>query len=150
MKKEIKILLLIFVAVIHVHLNMFTVENPANPSFWVYLVLVSPPISDKNGILSDILVLGIQCIVTSIFAKYLLKWNKTRVWLLLYVLCVFLYLAIRQLVVIPFDNAINQVYDCVYGYGGALNSCITFSIIQIVYIIVYRFIESQRIKGTGF
>lgn len=147
MKKEIKILLLLVVTVIHVHLNMFTVENPANPSFWVYFVLISPPLNDRSGIFSDSLVIGIQCIVTSIFAKYLLKWNKTRVWLLLYVFCIFLYLAIRKLVAIPFDNAINQIYDCVYGYGGALNSCITFSIIQIVYIIVYWLIESH--KGGG-
>ena len=41
--KSIKILLLILVAVVHVHLSMFTVENPLNPSFWVLLFLESPP-----------------------------------------------------------------------------------------------------------
>lgn len=140
MKKEIKILFLAIVAVMHVHLNMFTRENPWNPSFWVLLFLESPPTLCFKNIMEDGLIIAIQCIVTSIFAKYLLKWNKKKVWLLSYTICVFLYLAIRHLVVIPFDNAINQIYNRIYGYGGALDGCITFSIIQIVYIIVYRLI----------
>ena len=40
--KSIKILLLILVAVVHVHLSMFTVENPLNPSFWVLQSFFGP------------------------------------------------------------------------------------------------------------
>lgn len=141
--KSIKILLLILVAVVHVHLNMFTPENPWNPSFWVLLFLESPPKLCFNFIIEDCLIIAIQCVVTTLFAIYLLKWRKTRAWLTSYLLCVLVFLAIRQMVNIPFDNAINQVYDRIYEYGGALNRCITFSIIQIVYIIVYMLITSM-------
>ena len=53
---------------------------------------------------------------------------------------------------IPFDNTINQVYDRFYEYGGALNRCITFSIIQIVYISIYMLITnmtSRKAKTDG-
>ena len=53
---------------------------------------------------------------------------------------------------IPFDNTINQVYDRIYEYGGALNRCITFSIIQIVYISIYMLITnmtSRKAKTDG-
>ena len=149
MKKEIKILLLTIVAVVHVHLSMFTVENPVNPSFWFYFIFQCPPFFDKNWLfMADILIVGVQCLVTSLFAIYLLKWNKTRVWLISYVMCVFLYIAIRQLVDVPVYNAVYQVYDRVYGYGGALNKCITFSIIQIVYIIIYMLIANGTSRCT--
>ena len=141
--KSIKILLLILVAVVHVHLSMFTVENPLNPSFWVLLFLENPPKLCFNFIIEDCLIIAIQCVVTTLFAIYLLKWRKTRAWLTSYLLCILVFLAIRQMVNIPFDNAINQVYDRIYEYGGALNRCITFSIIQIVYIIVYMLITSM-------
>lgn len=142
MKKEIKILLLAIVMVIHVHMNIL-VENPINPTFLFTLIFESPPFHNENwSLLSELLIIGIHCIVTSIFAKYLLKWNKTRVWLLSYTFCAILYLTIRNLVVVPFDNAINQVYDHIYGYGGALERCILFSISQIAYIIVYRLITN--------
>ena len=150
--KSIKILLLILVAVVHVHLNMFTVENPLNPSFWVLLFLESPPELCFNFIIEDCLIIAIQCVVTTLFAIYLLKWKKTSAWLTSYLLCILVFLAIRQMVNIPFDNAINQVYDRIYEYGGALNRCITFSIIQIVYIIVYMLITSiasRKAKTDG-
>ena len=91
--KSIKILLLILVAVVHVHLNMFTVENPLNPSFWVLLFLESPPELCFNFIIEDCLIIAIQCVVTTLFAIYLLKWRKTRAWLTSYLLCVLVFLA---------------------------------------------------------
>lgn len=140
------------VAIVHVHLSMFTPENPLNPCFWVILFLESPPL-DRWGfsfIMENCLIIAIQCVVTTLFAIYLLKWKKAKVWLISYLLCILLYLAIRKLVDIPFENAINQVYDRVYEYGGALDRCITFSIIQIVYIIVYMLMAnmtSRMAKG---
>lgn len=149
MKNVIKILLLTIVAVVHVHLSMFTVENPVNPSFWLGFLFQCPPFFDKNWlILANILIIGVHCLVTSLFAKYILKWGKAKVWLISYVLCVLLYLAIRQLVNIPDSNAINLFYDRVYGYGGALNKCITFSIIQIAYIVVYWLIANMTSRLT--
>ena len=38
---------------------------------------------------------------------------------------------------ISIENAINLVDDRIYGYGGAFNRCFTFSIVQIIFIIVY-------------
>lgn len=51
--------------------------------------------------------------VTFIFAKYILKWINVKMWLLSYIICVFLYLLIGQLVYIPEDNALYQCYDCI-------------------------------------
>lgn len=143
MKKEMKILLLTIVAVVHVHLSMFTVENPVNPSFWFYFLFQCPPFFDKSWlILADILIIGVQCLVTSLFAKYILKWGKAKVWLISYFLCIIMYLVIWKFVDMPINHALDQAYDCIYGYGGAYEKCLTFSIIQIVYIIVYMLITN--------
>ena len=150
----IKIQLLTMIAIVHVHLSMFTPENPLNPSSWVILFFESPPL-DRWGfslILENSLIIAIQCVVTTLFAIYLLTWKKARVWLASCFLCVLLYFEIWKLVDIPFENAINQVYDRVYGYGRALERCITFSIIQIVYISIYMLITnmtSRKAKTDG-
>ncbi len=138
MKKVILLLFFILIVVLHVHLNMFTVENPLNPSFWIVLIMECPPFFGGGWrLVSDIMIMGVQSMVTFIFAKYILKWINVKMWLLSYIICVFLYLLIGQLVYIPEDNALYQCYDCIYGYGGAFRRCIVFSACQIIFIAVY-------------
>ena len=36
-----------------------------------------------------------------------------------------------------------QFYDNIYGYGGASECCIIFSILQIVYILVYVLLRTN-------
>ena len=72
MKKVMTVLSLIAISIIHVHLNMFTVENPVNPSFWIAFIFECNPFGGGNWrILAELLMMGIQCIVTSIFAIYI-------------------------------------------------------------------------------
>lgn len=144
MRNITKILLLTIVAVTHVHLNMFTVENGLNPSFWISFVFISPPFDKTWSIFSNIIIIGVHCIVTSLLAKYLLKWSQARMWLLSYIICVFVYLIIYQFMEIPSEIALDHVYDNIYGYGGAFNRCFTFSIVQIIFIIVYILITKNN------
>ena len=151
------VLLLIIVAVLHVHLNMFTVENPANPSFWIRLSMEMNPFGGgKWRILGDILMMGVQCFVTFIFAIFMLKWKKIKVWLLSYLICVVLYLITLQVHIVPTDNAWNQVYDRIYEvydriyeYGGAFKYCFIFSILQIMYITIYMLVSSFLLRKEG-
>lgn len=145
MKRISLILLVLFIVVVHIHLNMFTVENVANPSFWVALVLESPPF-DGGGWrrLSDILILGILCIVTTFFAALILKWKKYKVWLLSYIICGLVYLLLRHFSDISKEYAISQIYDHIYGYGGAFERCFVYTITQIVYIVTYMLISKRR------
>lgn len=146
MKKNIMVLLLIIVAVLHVHLNMFTVENPANPSYWIaFIVELNPFGGGKWRILANILMMGIQCFVTFIFAVFMLRWKNVKVWLSSYLICVIVYLFTIQILIVPTDNVLNQVYDRIYEYGGAFESCFIFSILQIVYITIY--ILTRRSAG---
>ena len=150
MKKYIMVLLLIIVAVLHVHLNMFTVENPANPSFWIRLSMEMNPFGGgKWRILGDILMMGVQCFVTFIFAIFMLKWKKIIVWLLSYLICIVLYLMTLQVHIVPVDNAWNQVYDRIYEYGGAFKYCFIFSILQIMYITIYMLVSSFLLRKEG-
>ena len=148
MKKKIMVLLLIIVAVIHVHLNMFTVENFANPSFWIAFIMELNPFGGgKWRILAEILMMGIQCFVTFIFAIFMLRWKKVMVWLLSYLTCVVVYLMYAMTLrhqIVPIDNVLNQVYYRIYDYGGAFESCLIFSIIQIIYITIYMLISRFR------
>ena len=64
------VLSLIAISIIHVHLNMFTVENPVNPSFWIAFIFECNPFGGGNWrILAELLMMGIQCIVTSILVN---------------------------------------------------------------------------------
>ena len=151
------VLLLIIVAVLHVHLNMFTVENPANPSFWIRLSMEMNPFGGgKWRILGDILMMGVQCFVTFILAIFLLRWKKNKVWLLSYLICIVLYLMTLQVHIVPVDNAWNQVYDRIYQvydriyeYGGAFKYCFIFSILQIMYITIYMLVSSFLLRKEG-
>ena len=151
------VLLLIIVAVLHVHLNMFTVENPANPSFWIgFSMELNPFGGGKWRILARILMMGVQCFVTSIFAIFLLRWKKNKVWLLSYLICIVLYLMTLQVHIVPVDNAWNQVYDRIYEvydriyeYGGAFKYCFIFSILQIMYITIYMLVSSFLLRKEG-
>lgn len=136
------VLLLIIVAVLHVHLNMDTVENPVNPSFWIALSMeINPFGGGKWRILANILMMGVQCFVTFIFAIFMLRWKKVIVWLLSYLICVVLYLVTLQFQIVPTDNVLYQIYDRIYDYGGAFESCIIFSALQIIYITIYLLVE---------
>ena len=151
------VLLLIIVAVLHVHLNMFTVENPANPSFWIRLSMEMNPFGGgKWRILGDILMMGVQCFVTFILAIFLLRWKKNKVWLLSYLICIVLYLMTLQVHIVLVDNAWNQVYDRIYHvydriyeYGGAFKYCFIFSILQIMYITIYMLVSSFLLRKEG-
>ena len=157
MKKYIMVLLLIIVAVLHVHLNMFTVENPANPSFWIRLSMEMNPFGGgKWRILGDILILRVKYFYKFIFSIFMVKWKKIKVWLLSYLICVVLYLMTLQVHIVPTDNAWNQVYDRIYEvydriyeYGGAFKYCFIFSILQIMYITIYMLVSSFLLRKEG-
>ena len=60
-------------------------------------------------------------------------------------ICVIVYLFTIQILIVPTDNVLNQVYDRIYECGGAFESCFIFSILQIVYITIY--ILTRRSAG---
>ena len=50
------VLSLIAISIMHVHLNMFTVENPVNPSFWIAFIFECNPFGGGNWrILAELL-----------------------------------------------------------------------------------------------
>jgi len=53
MKKVMTVLSLIAISIIHVHLNMFTVENPVNPSFWIAFIFECNPFGGGNWRISN-------------------------------------------------------------------------------------------------
>lgn len=56
MKKVMTVLSLIAISIMHVHLNMFTVENPVNPSFWIAFIFECNPFGGGNWrILAELL-----------------------------------------------------------------------------------------------
>ena len=140
------VLSLIAISIIHVHLNMFTVENPVNPSFWIAFIFECNPFGGGNWrILAELLMMGIQCIVTSIFAIYILKWDNIRKWFLSFIICAVTYIFLRQFLDVLSNHIMIQFYDNIYGYGGASECCIVFSILQIVYILVYVLLRTLRL-----
>ena len=144
MKKVMTVLSLIAISIIHVHLNMFTVENPVNPSFWIAFIFECNPFGGGNWrILAELLMMGIQCIVTSIFAIYILKWDNIRKWFLSFIICAVTYIFLRQFLDVLSNHIMIQFYDNIYGYGGASECCIVFSILQIVYILVYVLLRTN-------
>jgi len=146
MKKVMTVLSLIAISIIHVHLNMFTVENPVNPSFWIAFIFECNPFGGGNWrILAELLMMGIQCIVTSIFAIYILKWDNIRKWFLSFIICAVTYIFLRQFLDVLSNHIMIQFYDNIYGYGGASECCIVFSILQIVYILVYVLLRTLRL-----
>lgn len=71
MKNKLRLTFVLLFAIVHVHLNMFTIENFLNPSFWIAFLLESPPFGGEAWkVLSNIFILGVQCIVTSIVALF--------------------------------------------------------------------------------
>ena len=139
------VLSLIAISIVHVHLNMFTVENPVNPSFWIAFIFECNPFGGGNWrILAELLMMGIQCIVTSIFAIYILKWDNIRKWFLSFIICAVTYIFLRQFLDVLSNHIMIQFYDNIYGYGGASECCIVFSILQIVYILVYVLLRTNQ------
>ena len=73
MRKFFAIIIVAIISLIHVHLNMFTVENPLNPTFWIYLLYETSPV---DGIAFDYIsrfaIMGINSLVTAVIASKLL------------------------------------------------------------------------------
>ncbi len=147
--KTLLVLVVAFIAVIHVHLSMFTVENPLNPSFWIILSLSAGSNCEMlEKIILDILILGLHCIVTTFFAWLILKWAENKRWLLAYFICIIFYLILWKYIKFPFDITISRMYDSFYMYGGAFKRCVVFSILQIIYLVSYRIMRSHGDRGT--
>lgn len=138
MKQFFYIVLIITIAILHVHLNMNTVENPLNPSFWSFFFVEAFHLgmSLSNTVL-DYVVMAIQCVVTSCFALLIAKWNKKWIWAVSYALCIPIYMMLRNYG-FAFDNEseLYQWYLVNYRYP-ALPIIVRYSIIQILYIFLY-------------
>ena len=141
MKRVIGILLIVLIAIIHVHLNMYTVENPLNPSFWVFLIFESPPFSGYfSQIVSELIVMGIQCAVTSCLALFIEKWNRLWIWIVSYIFCIPFYLLLWNSD-FPIERENNLFYWYLERYHyEALSPIIKYSVIQVLYVILYNIV----------
>ena len=136
----------ILFSILHVHINLFTVENVLNPSFWVAFIAANFPIGNGiSDIIAEIIIVGIQCCVTSCIAHLFLKWNNKNKWLVGYVVSVCSYLFLRQFVHVNDNTALYKLYLDTYHYS-ALKLAIIFSLTQLIYVFTY-YIES---KGLAF
>ena len=149
MKNKLRLTFVLLFAIVHVHLNMFTIENFLNPSFWIAFLLESSPFGGEAWkVLSNIFILGVQCIVTSIVALFFLNWRNAKRWLLSYVICAFVFFLLWNIIDIHDNNCFNQAYDCIYGYGGAFKYCLIYSSLQVIYIASYTLIRQLNKKVT--
>ena len=145
MKQILVNVIIIFIAVLHVHLNMFTVENSLNPSTIIGLGFSTGSMGGEFGeMVEDILIMCIHCIVTFLFASVLFKWKEIGDWLLSLIICVVVYLIIWKHLSISADSALCHGYESIYGYGGAYERCIKYSILQIVFTETYYLMASVR------
>lgn len=145
MKRKLILFIVLIISIMHVHLNMFMTENFANPSFWVAFILESPPFGGMLWrVFSNILIMGIQCAVTSFIAFMFLRWTNVRRWLYLYCICIIAFILMWFLGDIPNNVSIDQSYEQIYGYGGAFKYCLTYSITQIIYIMSYALIDQSK------
>lgn len=148
MKTKLILFIVLLLSIVHVHMNMFITENFANPSFWVALILESPPFGGSGcRMLSNILIMGIQCVVTSLVASEILKWRNIKRWLFSYFICIIAFVLLWFFLDIHNNVTIVQAYDRIYGYGGAFKYCLTYSIIQILYILLYTIISQSNNNG---
>jgi hypothetical protein len=147
MKNGIIIVLVMVASIIHVHLNMYTVGNFINPSFWVYLLFSINPLDkiEYADYISDIFVIEIQCIITSIIALLALKWRKLSVWIVSFLICIVIFIVLKEVINIPYYNTIAQIYSSIYHYG-AFDGILLFSIIQILYITIYMLISKCLLR----
>ncbi len=155
MKEIFGVIIIALIAVLHVHLNMYTVENTLNPSFWVYLIFESPPLGGHvSQVFSDLVVLAIQCIVTSCFAILILKWNRKSIWLFSISICIIVYILFRDCVFpLAPGGDIQLFYSNIYNYD-AFDLILRYSIIQIIYILSYfcviKLKKCQKHSGISF
>jgi hypothetical protein len=122
---------------------MNTVANTLNPSFWVGFMLESPPFGGSLSItVSKFLIMGIQCVVTALFAIYIAKWNRKKIWVISYFICIPIFLLLRYY---EFPETIED--DTYKWYLDNYHYCafpiiVRYSIIQIVYVILYVILSS--------
>ena len=144
MKNGIIIVLVMIASIIHVHLNMYTVGNFINPSFWVYLLFSTNPLAnvEYGDYISNILILGIQCVITSIIALFALSWRKLSAWIVSFLICIVFFIVLKEIINVPYHNTIAQIYSNIYHYG-AFDRILVFSILQILYITIYMLISKH-------
>ena len=122
---------------------MFTIENPLNPSTIIGLGFSAGSMSGGFGkVVADIFIMCIHCIVTFFFASVLFKWKNKYIWLLSCIICIIVYLLFWKRMNIPDDYSLCQSYEFIYGYGGAFERCVKYSILQIVFTETYCLIAS--------
>lgn len=143
MKKTIYIIAIILLAIIHVHLNMNTVENPLNPSFWSFFFVEGFHLGlSLSHIVLEYLDMAIQCVVTSCFALLIAKWNRKWGWAVSYTLCIPIYMILRNYgFAFDKESELYQWYLVNYRYP-ALPRIVRYSIIQIIYIFLYLVITA--------
>ena len=95
--------------------------------------------------ISDIFVIEIQCIITSIIALLALKWRKLSVWIVSFLICIVIFIVLKEVINIPYYNTIAQIYSSIYHYG-AFDGILLFSIIQILYITIYMLISKCLLR----
>ena len=135
---------ILLTAFVHVHLSMYTVENVINPCFWVFTIFESASCNCIWGqIASYIIVIGIQCFVTSLLSFYIAKWNKIHIWFVAYIICVPIYFLFKFCDFATMSNALSQWYLEKYHYN-AFPDIIRLCIIQTIYISIYFFLKRRR------
>ena len=142
MRKFFAIIIVAIISLIHVHLNMFTVENPLNPTFWIYLLYETSPV---DGIAFDYIsrfaIMGINSLVTAVIASKLLYWNKKGIWLfsLIIVSPVLLYYPKTN----DDRSFFSEIYSNYYHYD-ALPYVIRYSSTQILLILSYYIFKGDQ------
>jgi len=143
-----KLFCILLTAFVHVHLSMYTVENVINPSFWVFMVFESASCNCILGTVSYIIVIGIQCFVTSLLAFYIAKWKKIYIWFVAYIICVPIYFLFKFCDFATISNGFSQWYLEKYHYN-AFPDILRLCIIQTIYITIYFFLKKRRREYRG-
>jgi len=141
-----KLFCILLTALLHVHLSMYTVENVINPCFWVFTIFESASCNCIWGqIASYIIVIGIQCFVTSLLSFYIAKWNKIHIWFVAYIICVPIYFLFKFCDFATLSNALSQWYLEKYHYN-AFPDILRLCIIQTIYITIYFFLSKRNYR----
>ena len=153
-KKILLGFVVILISVLHVHLSIYT-QCPLNPLALFYLIVASfYNVEPVAFFVAEIVTIGIQCVVTSCIAYWLLKWGNKKKWMISFVVCTCSCLFLRQLIYVNKDTFLYNIYYEIYSYT-ALEDVIIYSMTQIIYVTSYFNLQKswglfKGVKGWFF
>lgn len=138
-----KFLIVGVLVLFHVCASAYTVNNPLNPLLILMMITYTAWSEFITYFVGGMI---IQCVVTSFLSYFILEWRNYKVWLISFLICLCLQIYLTDFLINYHSQIIDlsciNEFDDKIGMEYYINNVIFFSIIQLLYLILYQLLSS--------